>query len=218
MITEQAFLEEVAKTKADFKPFVDSAVEIDNFRKIVIHHLCKSEYINVYYHSYLILEKATEINPEVFYPYWNEFVDLLRNKNSYHRNYGMAILANLVKVDDENRFEIIFDDYYKQLDDDKISTKKYCIVYSEKIIKSKPKLSNKIVSKIINSLQMNTNSEKHQDFLLLTFFELILNSGMEIIKGGAVYNFIHLVFENSKSMNVRKKITQIMNNAVHKID
>ncbi|HEY4786614.1 MAG TPA: hypothetical protein VIH57_11220, partial [Bacteroidales bacterium] len=163
MIDEKKYLDIVSETKADITPFIDLAINQVNFRDILVKHLLHNDSINIYYHSYLILYQATKIIPSSFYCYWDKFSSLLNYDNSYHRNYGMDLIANLVVVDKDNLFESILADYYKQLNDEKVATIKHCITNSATIIKSKPQLTTIIIARIIDSLRVNDNSDRHQN-------------------------------------------------------
>ena len=64
------------------------------------------------YQNFKVLAFLTERNPEIVYPYWDYFADLLSSDNSYLKFIGIQIIANLTRADTENRFENIFDKYY----------------------------------------------------------------------------------------------------------
>lgn len=206
MIDENKYLQVVSETNADITPYFDIAISQEDFRDILVKHLLEIDSINVYYHSYLILNEVTKAEPSLFYHYWDQFSSLLSYDNSYHRNYGMELIANLVVVDKENRFELIVDDYYKQLNDEKISTKKYCISHSAKIINEKPKLANRIISKIIESLRVNDNTEKHQNFLISELIKLLSSVDYDLLDKIAVNDFLKDVLNTTKSDKVKREI------------
>jgi hypothetical protein len=118
----------------------------------------------------------------------------------------MDLIANIVAVDSEDLFELIFDDYYKQLNDEKISTIKYCISNSAKIINEKPKLGNKIISEIIDSLRVNDNSEKHQNFLVSELLKLWSSIDNDLLDKSVVIDFFNDVLNSTKSDKLRKEI------------
>jgi hypothetical protein len=212
MITEKEYLQAVSETNSDFTPFIDIAINERAFRDILIKHLIKNEAINIYYHSYMILNEVTKIVPSLFYCYWDKFVWLLKHENSYHRNYGMDLIANIIPVDKDNLFEPILDDYYKQLNDEKLVTIKHCIENSIAIIKAKPKLTTIIISKIIDSLRVNTNSEKHQNFLILKFLKLLSSIDNNFVDMKTVGEFLLIVLNDTKSDKIRKEIRIVTHN------
>lgn len=204
MFDENKYLQIVSKTKADITPFFDLAVCQEDFRDVLVKHLMDNDSINIYYHSYLILNKATKSEPSLFYCYWDKFSLLLQYDNSYHRNYGMDLIANLIAVDKDNNFDLIIDDYYKQLYDEKVSTKKYCIGNSERIIKYKPHQAKIIIAKIIDSLRLNDNSDRHQNFLISEFLKLLTSIDNKLLDLIAVNEFLKDVLHYIKSYKVRK--------------
>lgn len=208
MIDENKYLQIVSKTKADITPYLELARSHEAFREILVKYLMTTDSINVYYHSYLILNEVTKTEPSLFYCYWEEFSSLLHYNNSYHRNYGMDLIANLIVVDKDNLFEQIIDDYYKQLKDEKISTVKYCISNSVRIIRAKPKFAKRIISAIIDSLRINDNSEKHQNFLISEFLKLLTAIDNEWFDQIAVNEFLKDVFITSKSKKIKREINK----------
>ncbi len=206
MIDENKYLKIVSKTKADITPFFDLAIYHEDFRDILVKHLMGNESINIYYHSYLILNDTTKSEPSLFYCYWEKFALLLKHENSYHRNYGMDLIANLISVDTDNNFDLIINDYYEQLYDEKVSTKKYCICNSERIIKYKPQLAAIVITKIIDSLRINDNSDRHQNFLISEFLKLLFSIDNKLIDLIAVNEFLNDVLHNTKSIKIRREI------------
>lgn len=123
----------------------DKVLSDGALKLIVINQLISKNHILVYYHSFLILDKAIRKGPSLFYAYWDELESLLGHKNSYHRIYGMRLLAGLTKVDDQKKFDKIIDRYYEQLTDEKFLTRRYCILNSHEIIRNRPELSDIII-------------------------------------------------------------------------
>lgn len=173
MIEEEIYLKTVSDTNASITPYPAIALKDSHFRDMLVWHLVNNNSINVYHHSFLILNEAIKTEPSLFYCYWDSFSSLLKYDNSYHRNYGMALIANLISVDKENRFESIIEDFFKQLEDKKISTVKYCIINTVLIIKAKPQHASTIISKIIHSLRYNNRSDRHQQFLVSVFLKFL---------------------------------------------
>ena len=206
MIKEEEYLQTVSETNVDFTPLIDIAINEVAFRDILIKQLQENEAINIYYHSYLILNEVTKTAPSLFYCYWYNFVYLLKHENSYHRNYGMDLIANVIPVDKDNLFEPILEDYYKQLYDEKIVTIKHCIGNSSAIIKEKPQLATIIISKIIDSLRVNTNPEKHQNFLISKFIKLLSSIDKNLLDTKTVGDFLSTVINDTKSDKIRKEI------------
>jgi hypothetical protein len=208
MFEEKKYLDIVSETKADITPFIDLAISENQFRDVLTKHLLHNNAINIYYHSYMIIHKAIRINPSLFFCYWNEFSSLLKYDNSYHRNYGMDLIANLAALDKNDQFKLIIEDFYKQLYDKKISTIKYCISYSEIIVKSKPQLASTIIRKIIGSLRVNDNSDRYQNFLINGFLKFLTSIDKELPDKTEVKSFLKDVLISTKSVKIKKEINK----------
>jgi hypothetical protein len=210
----QEYLGLVVNQKTDIKPLIASLTEQvlidDDFRQLVINQLMTNDFILVYYPSFLIIEKASKSHPLLFFCYWDKFSLLLDYKNSYHRNYGMQILANLTKVDDLDKFDGIFDAYYKQLNDVKFLTRRYCILNSRNIIKNKPSLSDSIVSNIIDSIKTSNNSEKQQNLIIADFINVVSETLSLIKEKKELLDFLFLIDNQTNSLKVKKEIHKVI--------
>ena len=113
------------------------------------------------YNSFKVLMRLSEEHPEVLYPEWDFFVEMLDSPNSYWRLSAVRLIANLIKVDTKNKFERIFDKYYKLLNDSVIVAI-YLVRDSGKIVRAKPKLQTKITNKLLN---IDKTQQKHKDLV-----------------------------------------------------
>ena len=142
--------QKIAKKNFNIDAFVDIAIENEEVRNTIIHHMLTHADIMVYYHCYYVVEKASRLEPEVFYPYWYEIADLLNHKNSYHRDFALDILGNLAKVDEEHRFPEIQDAYFNLINDEKFMTGHCCVKNLVKIYRHKAELRERIVGTLLN--------------------------------------------------------------------
>lgn len=208
------YIELVSKQKADIESLIVSLTKkvlIDEaFRQIVTDQLLSCNDIMVYYHSSLIIEAASKEEPLLFYDSWDKFVSLLDYKNSYHRNYGMQILANLTKVDVQNKFEMIIDKYYKQLDDEKFLTRRYCVLNSREVIKNKPLLSDLIINRLINFIQTTDNSEKQQNLIISDFIHLLSDISWLIRNKKELIDFLLMIEKQITSKKVKRQILRLI--------
>lgn len=94
-------------------------VDDSQMRDNVVNLMLNNQNIMVYYNSYYIISLASALKPELFYKYWDDFVLLLNHQNYYHRDFALNLLANLTQVDTENKFSLIFDDYFSHINDEK---------------------------------------------------------------------------------------------------
>jgi hypothetical protein len=104
----------------------------------------------VRFRCFKFLLHVSEEQPEMLYPRWDYLVELLDSDNHYHRYIAINLLANLAKVDGENRFEAIFDKYFGNIDGDRTMVAGQAALNSGKIAKAKPKLEAKITDRLLN--------------------------------------------------------------------
>lgn len=105
--------------------------------------------IMVYYHCFYILEEAISRQPEIFYAYWNSISQLLDHPNSYHRDFSLTLLAGLIKVDKELRFDQIKDKYLSLLNDQKFSTGLCCLRNLARIVSHRQDLLSNVVTLLL---------------------------------------------------------------------
>jgi hypothetical protein len=87
--------------------------------------------------------------PEKLYPYMDTFVALLDSKYRILTWNAMAIIANLAKVDKEQKFDAAFDRYYGFLNDEYMVTVANVVGNSGKIALAKPYLVPRITEKLL---------------------------------------------------------------------
>jgi hypothetical protein len=96
-----------------------------------------------------ILMDTSAEHPEKLYPYMDAFVELLDSKYRILTWNAMAIIANLAKVDKEQKFDVVFDKYYGFLNDEYMVTVANVVGNSGKIALAKPYLAPKITEKLL---------------------------------------------------------------------
>ena len=103
-----------------------------------------------------VLKIISEENPKQLYPHMDFFIQLLESKYRILTWVAMAIIANLTKVDTENKFDNIFDKYYSFIDDEYMVTVANLVGHSGNIAKAKPHLTNKITNKLLKVEKIST--------------------------------------------------------------
>jgi len=88
-------------------------------------------------------------NPKELYPYMDFFIKLLKSDYRILKWAAIVIIANLTKVDTENKFDSIFEKYYDNLDDGYMVTVANIVGNSGKIALAKPYLTQKITDKLL---------------------------------------------------------------------
>ena len=103
-----------------------------------------------------ILMDLSEEKPEQLYPYMDFFISLLESKYRILTWNAIIIIANLTKVDTENKFDNIFEKYYSLLDNEYMVTVTNVVGNSWKIALAKPHLTNQIVEKLLTVEKIST--------------------------------------------------------------
>lgn len=102
------------------------------------------------YNCSRVLTIISEEYGTVLYPEWGYFFELLKSKNAYHRMSSLQIIANLTRVDTDNKFEGSFDEYYSLLRDRGTVVAAHLAANSGKIARAKPHLQAKITGTLLN--------------------------------------------------------------------
>jgi hypothetical protein len=96
-----------------------------------------------------ILMDLSAEHPEQLYPYMDSFISLLDSKYRILTWNALAVLANLAKVDHEQKFDAIFDKYYSFLNNEYMVTVANTVGNSGKIALSKPYLIPRITAELL---------------------------------------------------------------------
>ena len=102
------------------------------------------------YNSFKVILLISEKHPKFLYPHWSLFEKMLISDNSYFKDIAIQIIANLGKVDTENRFEKIFDKYFGELHSEKTMVAAHVASNAGKIALAKPALQPLITNRLIN--------------------------------------------------------------------
>jgi hypothetical protein len=104
-----------------------------------------------------ILMDISEEKPDKLYPYMDFFIKLLESKYRILTWNAIIIIANLTKIDNENKFESIFEKYYSLLENDYMVTVANVVGNSGKIALAKPHLTQKITDKLLTVDNLSTS-------------------------------------------------------------
>lgn len=104
----------------------------------------------VRYKNFKAVYFISEEHPEVLYPKWDFFENMLKSKNNTYTFYAIHILANLAKVDEADKLERVFDTFFDIANGDALVPACHVAYVSHKIVKAKPELAEKITEKLLN--------------------------------------------------------------------
>ncbi|GAA0180140.1 hypothetical protein SH2C18_28860 [Clostridium sediminicola] len=181
-MTYNSLIDEIKRKDLDIERLARRIIDNKGYRNEVVNYLMFNKNIMVYYHSYYVLSRASEIRPQLFYEYWNDFVELLGNKNSYKRDIGMILIANLITVDEERKFDNIFDKYIEHINDEKFMTAQCCVRNLKKIIQQREDLIDKIVSILLKIEDRTSYPKKQMELLkydILDIFKIVYDKAQD---------------------------------------
>jgi hypothetical protein len=130
----------------------------DLFEEIMSGVLSKDDVTR--YNCFQILLRLCEEHPDFLYPHWDYFFKMLKSKNNFHQNIAINILANLTRVDVENKFDNIFDDYYAVLAGERAMTASHVALNSSTVFINKPELRNRILDQLLNIDKIHRGKQK----------------------------------------------------------
>jgi len=103
-----------------------------------------------------VLMNLSEKHPYKLYPYIDKFVGLLNSEYRILTWNALAIIANLTRVDADNKFDAIFDKYYGFLFNEYMVTVANAVGNSAKIASNKPYLADKIAGELLKVQNLQT--------------------------------------------------------------
>ena len=103
-----------------------------------------------------VLMDLSEEYPQQLYPYMDFFIDLLDSKYRILTWNAMAVIANLTKIDEDEKFDAVFNKYYRFINDEYMVTVANLVGHSGKIAVAKPYLTEKIANKLLKVEHIST--------------------------------------------------------------
>jgi hypothetical protein len=147
--------------EANLGPLIEAVLQVGQLPVELIEGVTSKDE-DLRYNCYQVLVAVCQDRPEVVYPYWDSFVELLDSSNAYHRSVAVRLIAYTTPADDGGRFEALFDRYFEFLDDDKVLVTRYLVQDAGVIAKAKPDLQERIVAKL---LTIDDTHHKHKDLI-----------------------------------------------------
>jgi hypothetical protein len=103
-----------------------------------------------------VLMDLSEERSELLYSSFGFFVNLLDSKHRILKWTALAILANLARVDADNKFDAVFGKYYSFLDDEYMVTVANVVGNSGKIALAKPYLIPEVTEELLKVQNLST--------------------------------------------------------------
>jgi hypothetical protein len=130
------------------KKLVEKALKDKKILSELLDNLC--EKCAKRWPSFEVLKYISESHPKALYPEWDTIENLLKNGNSYTKYATIYLIANLTKVDNQNKFANFFNEYFGEIDTDRTVTAAHVTLNAGKIARAKPKLQNRIIEKLLS--------------------------------------------------------------------
>lgn len=207
-MNKNELLQEISRQDADISGLIEWAIQDQEIRDEVLTQMLTHPHIMVYYHSFYVIAGASERRPDLFYPYWQRIVPLLAHPNSYHRDFALTILANLTRVDRQNLFPAIFNDYFAHVQDEKMMTAQCCIRNSLKILRNKPDLGEQILALLLDIDRWCPYPEKQKELLKADILEIVDESYGTVGDTNLLQIFIRANM-HSRSPKTRRKAKEL---------
>ena len=196
-LTKEQLLEEV-KNNYDLLPEVINGITSS---KAAIRYGCGK-----------VLMDLSEENPKILYPHMNFFVELLDSKYRILTWQAMAIIANLTRVDKDNKFDEIFDKYYSFINDEYMVTVSNLVEHSGKIALAKPYLTNKITNELLKVETIKTTPHLTSECKNVIAENAILSFGMffdQVENKDVIISFVKKQL-NSSRKTLRSKAKEFL--------
>jgi hypothetical protein len=159
--------------------------------------------------SFKVLMQISEDQPELLYPKYDYLANLLDSDNHYQRNIGINLLANLARIDTENKFEKIFDKYFGNIDGNRTMVAGHAAINSGKIAKAKPNLRTKITKRLLSVGK--SHKGKHIDLIVAYVIGAFEQYFGESSNKKEILAFVEAQLE-SKSPKTRKLAREFLRN------
>nr|MDO8132975.1 hypothetical protein [Candidatus Njordarchaeum guaymaensis] len=153
-----SLLSQLKKKNANIESLVEKALKDEKALSEVIGGVSSGN-ARIKYGCAKVLRIIGERNPEVLYPKWDLFANMLSSENTFLKCDAVFILGHLTRVDSENKFEQLFGKFYKLLDDESMITAANLIGVSKVIAKSKPELQSRITDRLLSVDETHHGSE-----------------------------------------------------------
>ena len=115
---------------------------------VLLHGVCSSKAAVLYGCAKVLMDLSAEY-PEKLYSYMDAFIDLLDSRYRILIWNAMAVIANLAKVDNEQKFDAVFEKYYGFLGDEYMVTVANTVGNSGKIALAKTYLIPRITVELL---------------------------------------------------------------------
>lgn len=141
-------LQQIARKDSDKERIADKVIKNPKLLPDILEGL-SADNARAKYGCAKVLRVISEEQPDLLYPKFDFFADLLDSDNKIMQWQAIYVLANLPPVDSKGKFEKIFDKYFAPIPGPVMITAANVIGGAAKIALAKPKLTEKITKKLL---------------------------------------------------------------------
>ncbi|MHC4431371.1 MAG: hypothetical protein ACYTBS_05985 [Planctomycetota bacterium] len=142
------FIEQVADKESDKHTIAEKVISEPGLASELCSGLGAKE-ARVKYGCAKVLRIVSDARPELLYPRFDFFAELLDSDNKIMQWQAIYVLANLVRVDSRNKFEKIFDKYFAPISGPVMITAANLIKAAAKIARARPEMTGRIAAEIL---------------------------------------------------------------------
>ncbi|MFX1572851.1 MAG: hypothetical protein ACFFB0_08880 [Promethearchaeota archaeon] len=158
---------------------------------------------SIRYPNALALEKLSEKQPEIIYPQWDFMVDLLKSNNAFHKSIAIANISNLTYIDEQNKFDKIFNEFFNLIDNKSVMITRKLVIYSGRIAKAKPSLRSKI-TKILLKIDETQHNQDRKDLIKGDIIETFSEYFKDIKEKKDILDFVRAQLNSTSPSAVKK--------------
>lgn len=194
-------MEQIIKFRKEELIDISEDLKEDDIKQLVEWLSSKDDKLR--YPTYLILQYRSDSHDSL-YTYWDTFVNMLSNDNSYIKIIGAGLISRNVKWDKENRIMKTLDKYLELCEDEKLVTARMCIQNLHYIINGS-NFDKDICDKIVNKLiYINISKRPNTNWKVMTTD--IVNILMQIQKEVSYKEIINYLGKCLESNIIDKKL------------
>ncbi|MHB1485890.1 MAG: hypothetical protein ACYCYI_14705 [Saccharofermentanales bacterium] len=134
--------------KLDIDRFTDSVIENSDMIPVLIE-IMNTDKGTAKFYCDKIIRNISEKDPKLIYPYFDDLFKMIRSDNSFIKWGAIITISNLISVDDENKFNGFFREYFSLLETGSMVAAANVICNAWKILKYKPYYENEITGKLL---------------------------------------------------------------------
>ena len=150
------------KEIVDWMKILEGKPEIDELADLVYHdaqwipvlfQIMEEDKGTTRYICDKVIRKISEMDPIQIYPYFDKVAELTENSNSFIKWGAIITLSNLVAVDDEHKFERVYEQYFGLIQSDSMITAANVAGNAWKIVKKYPQYEKNITQRLLKGTE-----------------------------------------------------------------